>query len=247
MEDVRQPCLPTNPPAQERGAARSVAGHRLSFLTRTALCAIVLAGCASAKSQGPETLPGSLSGSTLNAAALNISSEPSVQVHEVSAVYLSVAPRFPRWKLCAVAQSGECVEPLPLEDAIARAGSASELAGQLSQLPPNDDKLLALIPGTEPFVDSHCQDSAECIFWTVGSVLLIPTWPIAWLSSRDSFHRLYYGRFPGLGLREDEPAPMKGYAFFPNGTYATIEYSWWTSYDPFNPTSGLQTARVPWR
>lgn len=216
-----------------------------SLLLPAVLCAIALMACATSTSQRTQTTRGSgASGVTLDAPIIH--SEQSVQVGDVSAVYLSVAPRMPRWKLCAITQSGERIEPLVLPDAIARAGGNSKLASELPQLPV-DDQVLALIPGTQPFKEAHCQNPAECFLWATGSLTTVLAWPIAWSESRDSFHRLYYGTFPGVGLTNDDPPPMKGYAFFPRGSYIALEYLVWRSYDPFNPTSGVEIATSPWR
>jgi hypothetical protein len=218
-----------------------------SLLLPAVLCAIALMACTTSTSQRIRTTRGpGASGVTLESGAQIIHSEQSVQVGDVSAVYLSVAPRVPRWKLYAITQSGERIEPLVLLDAIARAGGNSKLASELPQLP-IDEQLLSLIPGTQPFKEAHCQNPAECLFWTAGSLTTVLAWPIAWGASRDSFHRLYYGTFPGVGLTKDDPAPMKGYAFFPRGSYIALEYVLWRSYDPFNPTSGAEIATSPWR
>ena len=70
-------------------------------------------------------------------------SEPSVQVGDVSAVYVTVSASVPvsdaqplHVRLPhAVTQSGDVVRPLDLDSAIERAGGASELASPLEHLP----------------------------------------------------------------------------------------------------------------
>ena len=201
-----------------------------------------LSGCASA-SVATETF-------VKTGVPVSIVCEPSVEVGDVSAIYASASPSALRWKIEAIDKSENRVPALNLEQAISAAGSKDKLIAALPKLKSNSEILKQLVPGTQEFKETQCNDTERCVAAYVSAPFLpaaLVLTPVLLLAGatidRD---RLNQGIFPGHWI-DDERLAMKGYAFFPRGNYAAVEYEFWESYDPFDTAKGVRSGTCPWR
>jgi hypothetical protein len=102
--------------------------------------------------------------------------------------------------------------------------------------------LSEFVPGAGNSTKANCRSTAECIF----SYSAVPFLPVMLpmlkvFTPSITRSRLIEATFPGLN-----PPPMRGYTFLPRGSYTALEYTIWTSYDPFDETQGAATAKCAW-
>ncbi len=205
------------------------------------LCAsaIALGGCV----MPAITPPSAATGSATKGPIATVSMEPSIQVGDVTAVYVTVTNLRPVdvmpgqnqvivLQAHMVGQSGGQVERLDVDHAIEKVGTADKLLAALGDRSFDVVAFPPAPPAPEP-------SGAQVVAGTAAAILLVPlavmfvqlwappllTGAIQYAVASDKEKIELYKEFPvGRFNGFIEPQfSMKGYLFFPRGSYSTLE------------------------